>query len=379
MSQTRQPKGTPVGGQWGGRQQAESQQPLAAVHGTVSAYATKLSAAAVEEATRAKAESAGSDSAAAALRAQADEIRARSAEKGVLGRFVGKRKATKATRQADAAAHRGLALRLAAQEASREADRMNAGIDAERKVVQALSTTPGVRQVVCGINLGPGVGDIDATAVGSRTIVVEVKAGGGELRIGAGGAVSHGERSTPGAPLAQCARQVDTLREAGVDSVGVVCFPGAPAQKIFDKSSGCWLVGGSESLQQVVSKALTEGQPTQSADGATIVSRVRQRLDARYAEVAGWVDDVGAKNQVAHTRIAKWENDIARSAGWSNGAEIRANLTRMVHENNEHIARRTEKCKAWVGLAMQIRQAIKENDDLAKSLWSRNLDPDCTD
>lgn len=304
-----------------------------------------------------------------ALEATAAAAIEQSKDKGIIGRWSGKRSAKKASRRASVALARVDDLLASAEQSRDDAARIQSGVVAERQVVETLANTHGVRQVLCGINLGPGVGDIDVLAIGRHPVVVEVKAGSGRLVAHADGSVTHGGRPSPGQPLSQCARQVGTLQQkAGVSSVGIVCYPNADPSVTLHTSTGCWLVGGKAELSALVTKEVTAGTDSHAQDGRTIVSNVQHHLGLRQQEVLGWVKDSATKDREAFARIAKWQDTISRSSSWSNGAAIRAGLTQRIADNEATVSRRAQKVVGWKDLAAKIGTAMKSNDQMLRGL-----------
>lgn len=357
--QPRQPAGQPTGGQFAGASRPESTVQLvedpsgglvedrqAAVHGEVSSYAADLAqnAIASQEQALARAEAASAEKTTEAQQAAA--LRERAARHRLIRRWWCNRKAGEFERRAQAAETRQLEAEQLAANAADEAGRMNAGVRAEQEVVDALQQTEGVRHVICGINFGPGLGDVDVTAVGTDVVVVEVKAGGGQLVALNGGAVSHGGKVTPRNPLSQCAKQVASLQEvAGVSAVGVVCYPDATPSLSFDTASGCYLVGGTDHLKKLVTETMQASNTPVNA--RAMVVKVQHHLAARYQEIQEWI-------RGADERINRWEDTIARSWGWSQGPEIRANLGRLLAENYE-------KANAWRDMAAAVNTAYWSN------------------
>jgi hypothetical protein len=363
----RQPRGTPVGGQFATVTHPESpvvldDQPGAKVHGQVSAYATALADDARRDAHAASSRVEALTAKAAELEAQVDAAVTSSASKGAIGRWSGRRKSKRARKHAATARSLASAATAQVEQATAEIGRLQAGIDAEQEVVSALAQVSGVRHVLCGVNLGPGVGDIDAIAVGAHAVVVEVKAGRGAVHAGADGTVVHGGRQSPGAPLAQAAKQAQVVRiAAGIDCTPVVCFPDAEPSARFHERSGCWLIGGTEPLAKFVAESMAN-HDGERVNAKSIVVGVQRHLTARQAEIQGWITSGEQKNRAAAQRIAKWRATIAKSKGWSKGAEIRANLTGLIAENQATVAERQQKMAAWSELVQRIDEARRSNE-----------------
>jgi len=366
MEHARQPRGAPTGGQFAATSHPEGGvlteiAPTAQVRGEVSTYAVGLAADAqrAEDAALAKA---------ALLAEQAKEIadkaaslRAKAETKGRIGRWSNTRKAKKSDRLAANLRVMASRSKETATAAGDEAGRIQAGVEAERAVVDALARTPGVRHVLCGLNLGPGIGDIDVIAVGDRVVIAEVKAGRGELYANPDGTVTHGGRPTPKNPLTQCASQVTALQKhCGVAAIGCVVFPDAEPRAIRHPQTGCYLVGGVGKLTTGVSKWMSESTAG-SQNAKQIVLDVQSALNARHREIVGWIDSAQGQNAAAAQRIAKWEHTIARSGGWSQGPEIRANLRQMIAENRATVAERTQKMAGWSDLAEKVAAAYEAN------------------
>jgi hypothetical protein len=367
----RRPQGTPAGGQFApaphhptpGR---DALAGAARVRGVTSAFA----AAKADEAGRAQDSSLGEAEArlrsatSATLRAATlDETVARRRAVPVIGRFLARPAAREATTVREAATE---AARVAAEATEGAAihgereSRMRAGVEAEQAVVDALAATPGVSEVVCGMNFGPGVGDVDVLAIGSGVVAVEVKAGRGALAVGDDGTVTHGGRPSPGRPLEQCAAGLRALSErAGLDCLGVVCYPHADTSAVLHAPSGCWLVGGVANLSELASRHLRgAGQ----VDIDVAIAKVQEGLGGRLGEVTGWIAQAEASNEAAEERVERWQAKIDASWNWSKGPEIRENLGRMVAENQERIAQRSEKISSWDGYAAKITGAIDANN-----------------
>jgi len=267
------------------------------VKGTVSSYAaTKAEAARQRE---------------AAARYQASRL----ARRGVLDMIVpGRRR-----RRDDAlfaAAH-------AADEARQEAGRLNAGVDAEQRVVDALASAG--HQVICGLDLGPPIGDVDVL-VPDAGALVEVKAGGGVLASAGDGSVTHGERPSPGFPLAQAAKQAHALVDGGVVLTPIVCYPNAQPSCSLHAETRAWLVGGTEVLVDLLDRLACP--PTTST---RLVDAAQAHLRARKEKLSGQI-------RTGKARIAKWDSTIQRSGGWSKGPEIRANLGQRSADVGRQIA-----------------------------------------
>lgn len=367
----RKPKGTPIGGQFAGTSHPESAVVLddpspAKVHGQVSAYAATLAEDARIDARVASGRVEALTTQAVALEEKSKEAIARSASKGAISRWSGRHRSKRATKQAAKAKELAAAVHSQVAEAEAEVGRLQAGIDAEQAVVQALTQVPGVRHVLCGVNLGPGVGDIDTIAVGAHAVVVEVKAGRGDVHAGADGTVIHSGRQSPGAPLAQAAKQAQALREgAGVVCTPVVCFPDANPSARFHERSGCWLIGGTEPLAKFVAEQMA-AHDGERVNAKGIVLGVQRHLEDRRAEIQGWIANSAEKNWAAAQRIAKWRSTIAKSKGWSQGPKIRANLNGLIAENQATVAERKEKMGAWGELVQRIDEAWQSNAQMLR-------------
>jgi len=366
----RQPQGSPTGGQFASVDHPEGDTQLdapgAQIRGEVSAYAADLATTA-RDAERA----AATQAQAAAIRREAEankaaELRNTADAKRLIGRWRYNRKASKADQrvlQAEAAQAEAEAY---ANQASDDAGRMEAGVRAERRVVEALARTPGVHHVLCGLNFGPGVGDIDTIAVGNRVVITEVKAGGGRLVVHADGSVTHGGRATPRNPLEQCAKQVAALDAVtGKRATGVVCFPDAEPSVILHAASGCYLVGGTDNLIEVVSETMDRGVDRVSAKA--LVTSVQSALAARHKEVQSWVARCDSRTAEIATRIANWQDTINRSGGWSQGPEIRANLTNYIAQKQASAEQVAKDRKTWVSMAEGVAAAYQANERLLGS------------
>lgn len=369
MDQPRAPRGTPIGGRWSETSTKESKQSLtrARVYGQVSAYASGLAELALADANQATKDAAALTERAADLRRKADSIKATANTRGALRRWVGNRKANKTHQEATSVVDQAKDQNDRADKARQEAGRMGAGVDAEQSVVDTLASTHGVDEILCGLNLGPGIGDIDVVAIGSRVVVVEVKAGGGALSYTRDGSVTHGERKTPGQPLDQCRRQVAALKEMQVEAVGVVSFPSAAPGEVFDATSGCWLIGGKDALSGAVNRIMSE-HTLATASSREVIASVQLRLGARQEEISGWIASVQEQNEAAEQRVAKWSDTIDRSAGWSKGPEIRSNLGGLIADNRRKILERTHKAEKWLAMYHQVGEAVERNRKLAQNL-----------
>jgi len=368
MEHARHPRGAPTGGQFAATPHPEGGvltegAPAAQVHGEISSYAVGLAADARRAEDEASTQVSQHSSNAQELADKAEALREKAKDRGKLGRWSSTRKAKKADKSA--ADLRALAAKAkeAASEANSEAGRIQAGVDAERAVVEALTRTPGVRHVLCGLNLGPGIGDIDVIAVGDVVVIAEVKAGRGELHANPDGTVTHGGRMTPKNPLTQCARQVTALRtNCGVAAIGCVVFPDAEPRALRHPQTGCYLVGGVDKLTTGVSKWMSESTAGPQ-NAKQIVLGVQNALNARHQEIVGWIDSIKSQNDAAYDRINRWQQKIAQSSGWSKGPEIRSNLTRMIAENRGEIAEREEKRSNFANLAAAVTDAWQENQE----------------
>lgn len=366
MDHVRQPKGAPTGGQFAGKSNPEggvslSDKPPAKVRGDVSTFAAGLAADARRSEQEALAEAALLADQAKEIADKAANLRAKAETKGRIVRWSSTRKAKKSDRSAANLRVMASRSKETAKAAGDEAGRMQAGVDAEQAVVDTLAHTDGVHHVLCGLNLGPGIGDIDVIAVGDAVVIAEVKAGRGDLEAGSDGTVSHGGRPTPKNPLAQCAAQVETLREkSGVEVVGAVCFPEAEPSVTYHRQSGCYLIGGTDNLSDFVAHTMADSDAG-PINAKAVVTSVQGYLAARHEEVTDWVDNCHSQDAAAAARIAKWETTISRSSGWSKGPEIRGNLTRMIAENRAQMSERQEKIAGWSDLAARVSDAYEGN------------------
>lgn len=230
----------------------------------------------------------------------------------------------------------------AADEAHQEAGRLGAGVDAEQRVVDALASSG--HQVVCGLDLGPPIGDIDVCCPDAG-VLVEVKAGGGQLASAGDGSVTHGGRPSPGFPLAQAARQAHALVDGGVVLAPIVCYPSAQPGALRHAETGAWLVGGTQTLVELLDRlGATPTSPTRLVDAAQ--SHLRARREALRKSI-----------KEGEAKLAKWDSTIKRSGGWSKGPEIRANLGRR----SEDVARQVA---GWKGAMERLDAAEKANKRL---------------
>lgn len=385
MVTTRQPQGIPVGGQYAPASHPEGDAaleegagtsdgtitpvdppvdpPKAKVHGEISAYAARRSvnARTVEQKAQEDAERFEFESQAAAAKAEA--LRKKAAEQHLIGRWNSRRKAKKSDAAATELDTERQARLAAAKEAADEAGRMEAGVKAERKVVATLMRTEGVRHVLCGLNLGPGIGDIDAIAVGDHVVVVEVKAGRGALETGADGTIFHGGRPTPNKPIEQCAKQVAALREhAGVEALGVVCFPDAEPFSKRHKVTGCHLIGGTEALTDIVSQAMRESE-SGPCNAKAIVTNIQASLSARFTETEEWIQGACERRDYYARKIAHYE-DITRQAfngNWSNKYEVRRDMSAKISEKRQKYGKQVESINRWTDWNQAVNEAYWSN------------------
>lgn len=226
--------------------------------------------------------------------------------------------------------------------ARQEAGRLQAGVDAEQRVVDALASSR--HQVICGLDLGPPVGDVDVL-VPDAGVLVEVKAGGGILASGGDGSVSHGGRPSPGFPLAQATKQAAALVDGGAVLVPIVCYPGAQPGAYHHPETGAWLVGGTQTLVELLDRL-----------GATPTSSTRL-VDAAQSHLRARREVLRKSIKEGEARIAKWQSTIKRSGGWSKGPEIRRNLTSRSEDVGRQIA-------GWKGAMARLDAAEKANKRL---------------
>ncbi|MHB8318068.1 MAG: nuclease-related domain-containing protein [Acidimicrobiales bacterium] len=289
----RRPQGTPAGGQFAKKAHPESDisldEPAAKVSGEISSYAAAQLAVARDHENFARGRVEQFDAKANDAIAKASLLRTKAKTQRALLRWNSTRRAQKLTYAATELQVKKQGAEATAQNFGAKAERMQAGINAEREVVETLAHTDGVNHILCGLNFGPGLGDIDVIAVGNQVVIVEVKAGRGVLEVDDNGAVFHGGKMTPGDPLEQCAKQRDTLLHYGyVNAVSTVCFPGAESGTWFHDDSGCYLVGGTDELSRHVSQAMRESN-TGPHNPKRLVKNVQKNLKARQREIRGWI------------------------------------------------------------------------------------------
>jgi len=240
--------------------------------------------------------------------------------------------------------------RHSAEAAHAEAGRLGAGVRAEQAVVDRLAAMPEVDAVLCGLDLGPPIGDIDVVAIANRrALIVEVKAGGGELVAGADGAVTHGGRPSPGAPLAQVARQASALLDGGVAATAVVCYPGAAPSGVCTPS-GVYLIGGLDMLVDLVARhAWHPGTVT-----------VRQVTDAANVSVDLRRGELSRQNTAAGAKVDGWQATVRRAQRehWSREKEIVAGLTQKIADVEARVAVRREQIE-------KLEESKKANRGLA--------------
>lgn len=337
--------------------------PVANVRGEISAFAAARAADArtTEQTALADAERIKAEAEAATARAEA--LRKKAEEQRIIGRWNSRRKAKKSDAAAAELAVAREQRAAAAEEAAAEAGRMEAGVKAERKVVATLMHTEGVRNVLCGLNLGPGIGDIDVIAVGDQVVIVEVKAGRGALEVGADGTIFHGGRPTPNNPIDQCAKQVEALREhGGVDALGVVCFPDAEPFSKRHRQTGCRLIGGTEDLSSIVAQAMSESQ-TGPCNAKAIVTNIQAHLSARFTEIEGWITAAEKTRGELAAAIDHYEDVIrqAYNGNWSNKVTVRDNMTVKMSEKRGRYDERTTSINRWTSMNQAINEAYWSN------------------
>ena len=406
----RRPRGTPAGGQFAVTERPEvdfeASESLAPVRGQVSAFATAKGAEASDQADQLNrvAEEAEEDrerhlarargfAAAAVEKRKAGEEALRQLDSapagppliGWLRRSGAKRRAKsqiaagdaadgRAAAEIDAAANRwndAEAAKVAASAALESAGRMSAGVEAEQAVVDTLRRTPGVDHVVCGIDLGPGIGDVDVVAFGRRVVLVEVKAGGGELEAGPDGSVTHGGRPTPKNPLAQCAGQAEALgKVTGVNVTRVVCFPHAERSHTFHPESGCHLIGGRSELSSFVAEEMARGGSADPQDPNHFIHLVNNQLIKEYHAQNKSLAEVTEKDNADRRRVADWNRRLAESAswspGWAKGPEIRAGWQERIASATDRIAWRASVIDKIAAKRDSYRASIEKNKELVR-------------
>jgi len=212
--------------------------------------------------------------------------------------------------------------RHSAEAAHAEAGRLGAGVKAEQAVVDRLAAMPEVDVVLCGLDLGSPVGDIDVLAIaGGRALIVEVKAGGGELIPGADGSVTHGGRPSPRAPLAQVAKQAAALLDGGISATPVVCYPNAtPSERCVP--SGVFLIGGLDMLADLVTRFA----------GQLGTVTARQVVDAAGVSIDIRRGELERQNIAAQAKVDGWKATIRRASKehWKREGEIVSGLTQKI-------------------------------------------------
>ena len=233
------------------------------------------------------------------------------------------------------------------QQRQAEVQRAMAGVRAEQIVVQTVYSVEGVSEIVCGLSFGPALGDIDVIALGSRALVLEVKAGSGQLRVDDDGTVYHGSKAVPRNPVQQCVKQLDLLRSAGVESPqGMVVFPDAEPTVLLVAGTGVMVIGGLDRLRQEVCRAMAQPPDRRTPNVNQLVQAVDRWLADKHAEMQ-------QRLQTAYQYLAKrqallqqwqWEQDkleLSDPQAMSRARALREKIDRAVCEQtreNENIS-----------------------------------------
>jgi hypothetical protein len=230
----------------------------------------------------------------------------------------------KATKRANGLSQQRSQMLDSAKTEHAKSQQAAAGVQAEREVVQALHDIPGVSDIICGLSFGPALGDIDVIALGSRVVVLEVKAGHGKVTIGSDGRVYHGSQVVPRNPIEQCTKQLQLLREAGVqDPVGLVAFPQAQPEVMRVAGTGIVIVGGLDCLRQQVQSIMERPRQAGTPSVHQLVRQVDGWLANKSNEMNHRLNTAYQFQQRRSENMQRWHNDLERWRSWNNAAGMK--------------------------------------------------------
>lgn len=360
---------------------------MATIWGTSGVFAAQVQRHWEQQAAHTQQQASESELAAQALerRAQQADRRAlqlqqEAADQRLLRRAWTRHRARSAARQAQSSrlsADRQRDLRVRYEQQALEqqgsARAAQAGLAAELEVLEALAACPGVQDLVCGLQMGPAGGDIDIVVLGARPLVVEVKAGYGQLQLqgsAEGTRVLHGGKPVVGDPLGQLARQVQMLRQAGVpEVVGLLALPAASGG-VLQAPDGTWVAGGVRAVQQAVARLL--GPPRQQPFGPQqLFEALDRHLAQLQAEQQAKMQEVQRRLAYRDAKCREWEAKLVRWRTWNtpDGMRMKARVGALLRDaavkqagDQQYLQRLAQHQERWVqtrrdnAALQQIRQ-----------------------